>query len=117
MLLLLTCAGIDCSNLSQPWKDLSKGLAGVSLGLSYIFMVIEALFTEKRIFLDDEATTNEEAMDILERKLLEPTPVEWVVECGHVVTRGTKNLNLFLSIIVYFGITSYFHMQLSSDGS
>ena len=77
MLLLLTCAGIDCSNLSQPWKDLSKGLAGVSSGLSYIFMVIEALFAEKRIFLDDEATTNEEAMDILERKLLEPTPVEW----------------------------------------
>ena len=113
MLLLLTCAGIDCSNLSQPWKGLSKGLAG----LSYIFMVIEALFAEKRIFLDDEATTNEEAMDILERKLLEPTPVEWVVECGHVVTRGTKNLNLFLSIIVYFGITFYFHMQLSSDGS
>ena len=45
---------------------------------------------KNEIFLDDEATTNEEAMDILERKLLEPTPVEWVVECGHVVTRGTK---------------------------
>ena len=88
VLLLLTCAGYDCSHLPQPWKDLSKGLAGVCFGLSYIFMVIEALFAEKQIFLDDEATTNEEAMNILEQKLLEPSPVEWVVECGHVVQRG-----------------------------
>ena len=88
VLLLLTCAGYDCSHLPQPWKDLSKGLAGVSLGLSYIFMIIEALFAEKRIFLDDKATTNEEAMNILEQKLLEPSPVEWVVECGHNVQRG-----------------------------
>ena len=79
---------MTAANLPQPWKDLSKGSAGVSLGLSYIFMVIEAVFAEKQIFLEDEATTNEEAMNILEQKLLEPSPVEWVVECGHVEQIG-----------------------------
>ena len=47
-------------------------------------MVVEAIYAEKRIILDGKVIGKQEALEILERKLLENTLVEWVVECGEI---------------------------------
>ena len=88
VLLMLTCAAIDCGNIPAPWRDLARGLGFVSLGFSYVFMVVEAIYAEKRIILDGKVIGKQEALEILERKLLENTLVEWVVECGEIDGRG-----------------------------
>ena len=85
---MMTCVGIDCRDIPQPWKDLARGLGFVSSGLSYVFMVVEAVYAEKRIILDGKVTSKQEALEILERKLLATTLVEWVVECGEIDGRG-----------------------------
>ena len=88
VLLMLTCVGIDCRDIPQPWKDLARGLGFVSSGLSYVCMVVEAIYAEKRIILDGKVTSKQEALEIPERKLVETTLVEWVVECGEIDGRG-----------------------------
>ena len=90
MLLMLTCAGIDCGDIPAPWWDLARGLGFVSSGFSYVFMVVEAVYAEKRIILDGKGIGKQETLEILQRNLLENTLVEWVVECGEIDGRGQK---------------------------
>ena len=40
--------------------------------------------------MDGEVIGRQEALEILERRLLENTLVEWVVECGEIDGRGQK---------------------------
>ena len=51
-------------------------------------MVVEAVYAEKCVILDGKVTSKQEALELLERKLLETTLVEWVVECGEIDGRG-----------------------------
>ena len=95
MLLLLTCAAIDCRDLPEPWKDLARGLGLVSLAISYVCMVVEAVYAEKWVILDGKGTTKQEALSIIRRKLLETTSTMWVVKCGEVVTTGKMTSILF----------------------
>ena len=96
VLLLLTCAGIDCRDLPEPWKDLAGGLGLISLAISYISMVVEAIYAEKLIILDGEGTTKEKVLGVLRQKLVETTSVAWMVECGETVTAGEMTSILFL---------------------
>ena len=95
VLLLLTCAGIDCRKLPEPWEDLAKGLGLVSLAISYVLTVVEAAYAEKWIILDGKVTTKQEVISILRQKQLERTSIEWVVECAEVVTTGEMTLILY----------------------
>ena len=95
VLLLLTCAGIDCEELPGPWKSLARGLGLVSLAISYVCMVVESVYAEKWVILDGKGTTKREALSIIRRKLLETTSTMWVVECGEVVTTGKMTSILF----------------------
>ena len=95
VLLLLTCAGIDCGDLPVPWKSLARGLGLVSLAISYVCMVVEAVYAEKWVILDGKGTTKQEALSIIQWKLLEMTSTMWVVECGEVVTTGKMTSILF----------------------
>ena len=95
MLLLLTCTAIDCRDLPEPWKDLARGSGLVSLAISYVCVVVEAVCAEKWVILDGKGTTKQEALSIIRRKLLETTSTMWVVECGEVVTTGKMTSILF----------------------
>ena len=96
VLLLLTCAGIDCRDLPEPWRDLTGSLGLVSMAISYVLMIVEAVYAEKLIILDGEGISKEKAMDILRQKLVQTTSTAWVVECAEVQTAGEMTWILLL---------------------
>ena len=97
LLLMLTCAGMNCSGFQNPMKDFIHGYAAIPMLISYGVLFLGGWAYSVRV-KKIKVISAQEAVTKIKEKLHGSPAIEWTVVCGNSTPATDEEYGIYLML-------------------